>query len=37
MAEAEQGRRFKQIVNSFEEKTSVYSSYCYQITYEREV
>ncbi|MBE6866451.1 MAG: DUF4177 domain-containing protein [Oscillospiraceae bacterium] len=35
--ESNQGWRLKQILTPFNEKTGVYSPYCYQIIFEREV
>ena len=37
LAEAEQGWRLKQVVTPFNEKTEVFTAYCYQIIFEREV
>ena len=35
--EAEQGWKLVQVITPFNEKTGVYSPYCYQIIFEREV
>lgn len=36
-AEAEQGWRLKQVVTPFNEKSGMYTPYCYQIIFEKEI